>query len=255
MSELENYIQTFLQEAEELLADIEGPVLSIEERPDDPETFNRLFRAMHTIKGSGAMFGFTEVSAFAHHVETVLDKVRGGQVQVSRELIDLVLASRDQISALIAAANGGPAADTDRGVAIIAGLGALSGEGVAEAAAASAKNPKSTKAARKKRPNQSATYRISFRPEPGIFATGTDPAMLLEEIRELGEAVIVAEFQDLPDLEKMQPEWCYFSWMITLATDKTVDAIRDVFIFVEDISRMRSQKSPPTSPDLGWARY
>ena len=102
MSEFDNYIDTFRQEADELLADIEECVLAIEDNPDDRDIVNRLFRAMHTIKGSGSMFGFTEVSGFTHHVETTLDKVRDGSIPVSKELIDLILASRDQIQALLA---------------------------------------------------------------------------------------------------------------------------------------------------------
>ena len=62
--------EAYRQEVEELLGDIEKTVLDIEKKPEDKDAINRLFRAMHTIKGSGRMFGFNDVSDFTHHVET-----------------------------------------------------------------------------------------------------------------------------------------------------------------------------------------
>ena len=71
MNESSRFIEEYRQEAEELLTSIEEAVLDIEDNPEDQEAVNRLFRAMHTIKGSGAMFGFDDIADFTHHVETV----------------------------------------------------------------------------------------------------------------------------------------------------------------------------------------
>ena len=68
----DRHIATFLEEAAELLKELEHSLLELEERPDDSELVGRVFRAMHTLKGSGAMFGFTGLSAFTHRLETVL---------------------------------------------------------------------------------------------------------------------------------------------------------------------------------------
>ncbi len=102
-----NPVQTFLTEAEELLANIEQSALSLGEDESPAEAVNQLFRAFHTIKGSGAMCGLVQVSGFTHHVETLLDRVRGGGVAVSPELSDLVLAAADQIKLLLAVEQGG----------------------------------------------------------------------------------------------------------------------------------------------------
>ena len=106
---------TFLNEAEDLLGQIEEIILEV--RPGDApgEPIHHLFRAFHTIKGSGAMFGFDTVAAFTHHVETVLDKVREGIVPLSKELIDLILASKDQIKGLLGEAQGGSAVPLENG--------------------------------------------------------------------------------------------------------------------------------------------
>ena len=57
----------------------------------------RVFRALHTIKGSGAMFGFDQMAAFTHDVENAFDLVRGGRLAVTPELIGITLAARDHI--------------------------------------------------------------------------------------------------------------------------------------------------------------
>src|ERR1017187_614436 len=104
-----NPVETFLQEAEELLAEIEQSALSLGSGERSEETINRLFRAFHTIKGSGAMCGLHQVAGFTHHVESLLDRVREGAVTVSPGLADLVLAAADQIKMLLAAETGGEA--------------------------------------------------------------------------------------------------------------------------------------------------
>jgi two-component system chemotaxis sensor kinase CheA len=78
---------TFRQEAQELLEVLEQALLDLEHTPGDSDLIDSAFRALHTIKGSGAMFGFDAVAAFTHHVETAFDLVRKGKVAASRELI------------------------------------------------------------------------------------------------------------------------------------------------------------------------
>jgi chemotaxis protein histidine kinase CheA len=82
-----NPVQTFLNEAEDLLARIE--VITLELSPGEPaeDAINELFRDFHTLKGSGAMFGFDAVADFTHHVETVLDQARDGNLPLSEPLV------------------------------------------------------------------------------------------------------------------------------------------------------------------------
>jgi len=230
MDETSKYIETYRQEAEELLADIEENILDLEEDPNNMEALNRLFRSMHTIKGSGAMFGFDDIAGFTHHVETFLDKVRDGIVPVTSELIDLILASRDQIKMMLDAADTGETVDMEISGRIIAALERLL-PGVEE-----------TESAVPSEKTEEATYRIIFRPDPEIFASGTDPALLLDELRELGECMIVAQTEDVPRLDNMNPETCYLFWDIILTTSHSLNTVKDVFIFVEDESRIIIEK-------------
>src|SRR5690349_18153623 len=93
--------QTYRQEAVELLEQLEQALLDLEHTPGDSDLVNTAFRALHTIKGSGAMFGFDAVAGFTHHVETAFDRVRKGQVAVSAPLIAVTLAAKDHIRGLI----------------------------------------------------------------------------------------------------------------------------------------------------------
>ena len=108
------YQQTFRLEADELIGEIEIVILLVEENPEDADAINRLFRAVHTLKGSGAMFGLTDIANFSHGLESVLDRVRNRQLPVNRELIDLTLAYRDQVAIMLHAGDGGAAVDVAR---------------------------------------------------------------------------------------------------------------------------------------------
>ncbi len=121
------YQQTFRVEADELLGEIETVILLVEENPEDSDAINRLFRAVHTLKGSGGMFGLTDIANFSHGLESVLDKVRSKQLLVSRELIDLTLAYRDQVAVMLHVGDAdGPAVDIARVEDIKQRLAALS---------------------------------------------------------------------------------------------------------------------------------
>ncbi len=112
----------YRQEAGELLDSLEGTLLDLDKTPADRDLIDAAFRALHTIKGSGAMFGFDRVAAFTHDFETAFDLVRKGKVAVSQELLAIALAAKDIIRALIEAPEG---ADQLIGEAILGNLQGL----------------------------------------------------------------------------------------------------------------------------------
>src|SRR5579863_6885953 len=100
-SNAEQFKQSFREEAREILAELESALLELNEGcGDTPEVVSRIFRGLHTIKGSGSMFGFERMAAFTHDLETAFDMVRSGRLEICPELIDLTLAALDQISAM-----------------------------------------------------------------------------------------------------------------------------------------------------------
>ncbi|WP_243373058.1 chemotaxis protein CheA [Geotalea sp. SG265] len=228
---MDQHQQAFKEEAYELLAELETSLLELEERPEDEEVIGRVFRAMHTIKGSGAMFGFEDIAAFTHEVETVFDLVRNGKIPVTKNLVNITLAARDQIKAMLDASAEGGMVDEFRTAEII---GVLKGM-LPEAESSSPEDPQPAKEATKE-PKESfeVTYRIRFEPDRGIFMRGINPLSLIKELRELGPCRVVAQLANLLPLEEMDAESCYVYWDVILTTKQGIDAIRDVFIFVED---------------------
>ncbi|HPX47535.1 MAG TPA: Hpt domain-containing protein, partial [Treponemataceae bacterium] len=91
----DQFIETFKEEALELLGNLEAALLDLEESPQDKELLSAVFRVMHTIKGSAAMFGLEKISGFAHEVESILSALRDGKITVSKELIGHTLLARD----------------------------------------------------------------------------------------------------------------------------------------------------------------
>ena len=213
--------EAYREEARELLAELETSLLELEQTPQDAELIGRVFRALHTIKGSGAMFGFDQIAGFTHGVENAFDLVRGGKLAVTRELIGLTLAARDHIRNLL---EGG---STEEGAAIVERLRVLVGE-------AADAGPLAAGAAASPADKQTRTFRIRFQPAANCFLKGTNPLLLLRELGAMGHVDTLAWTGDLPDLESLDPEQCYMAWDILLTTEAHENAVRDVFLFVED---------------------
>lgn len=231
-AEMDQQREVYRQEAYELLGELEGALLALEVMPDDIDLIGRVFRALHTIKGSGAMFGFDEIAAFTHEVETVFDLVRDHKMLVGHELINLALAARDLILEMLDPAYEDTAEVRQRADDLVASIKKLipstlsAGGGKALVSGSGADTAEGTALM--------VTYRIRFRPGKDIFKTGNNPLMLIAELCDLGEASVTAYMEALPPLDEMDPEACYTYWDIILTTDRGENAIRDVFIFVED---------------------
>ena len=222
----------YREEANELLVELESSLLELEERPDDDELIGRVFRAMHTIKGSGAMFGFEAIAEFTHEVETVFDQVREGHIRVSTELVNLTLGARDQIKAMLDEDMGGEPADKARACEIIRSLQNLQSQSGTDDASSELPPAETTSPAEECADHN--TYRIRFHPHLDLFRCGTNPLLLLNELGELGPCDVVAHSDAVPPLAEIDPESCYLYWDVILTTDKGVNGIKDVFIFAED---------------------
>ena len=233
---MDQHQEAFREEAYELLAELENSLLELEETPDDKELIARVFRAMHTIKGSGAMFGFDDIAEFTHAVETAFDLIREGKVKVTSKLINVTLSARDQILAMLNAADGGEAADEQQAQQILSSFKELVSfvvEPEEQTTAPISTTTDSVDALTSPEGN-ATTYRIHFAPVVDIFNNGTNPILLLNELREFGECNVVAHPEAIPCLEDYAPEACYTSWDIILTTSQEINEIKDVFIFVEE---------------------
>lgn len=227
MSNAEQHKAAYMEEAYELLSELESSLLELEKNPGDEELIGRIFRALHTIKGSGSMFGFEDIAAFTHEVETAFDMVRNGLLPVTKELIDLTLSSRDYIRILLDEPD---SADKQKTGEIINSLKKLSPKTIMpdEVKNSASPSPKGNES------EKSVTYRIRFRPPLDIFTRGINPVLLINELYDLGACSITAQTDSIPQIVDIDPELCYTYWDIILTTALGINAIKDIFIFIED---------------------
>ncbi|GAB6038754.1 chemotaxis protein CheA [Fundidesulfovibrio butyratiphilus] len=219
---------TFFDEARELLGEIEESLLELEVSPEDCDQVARLFRAMHTLKGSGSMFGFDEIARFTHEVETVYDMVRAGTVPLKLELLGLTFEAKDHIERLLTATDTTPL--KSRSDLLMARFRRFSGLGTQETSADA--QPAASRQQASAGPRQ--TFWVRYRPSATSFHSGINPLGLLEELSSLGLSWIKFRDDEIPPLESLEAEHAYGFWDVLLVTDKGEDALRDVFIFVDD---------------------
>ena len=224
--------QTFFQECEEQLAELESGLTSMDGGASDTETVNAVFRAVHSIKGSAGIFALDDLVRFAHVFETTLDAVRSGRLNATPEVIKVLLRASDTLSDVVRAARGDGPADEAKTQKVVAELTKLitpgGGQSAPEAAAKTvAAKPQADLPAEK-------VWVISFKPRAALYANANEALPLLRELGRLGQIDVVFDDSALPSLTDLDPEGAYFSWMVTLHSACEEHAIRDVFEFVED---------------------
>lgn len=224
-------IAVFLTEAAELLEQIEAGLLDLTHRLDDKDQIDAVFRGLHTLKGSGAMFGFDALAAFTHHCETAFDRVRKGDVPATQELVSAVLAAQDHMRALIDQPNGD---HEETSLVLLTNLQmAVDGKGGAPLSVPASASAAPAAAAVKTEQGE-RIWKIRFSLPTNAMANGTNPLGLLDELRELGTCVVVADTKAVPPLDLLEPTDIHLAWDVTLTTKSGRDAIEDVFIFVMD---------------------
>ncbi len=242
----EQFKQSFREEAREILADLESALLELHENRGDKDLIGRIFRGLHTIKGSGAMFGFERLAAFVHDLETAFDRVRNGRIEASAELIDVTLSALDQIAAMLeAAGDGAAAADAAACAAILEKVRRLA---AIEEMAAPERKPAIAPPDLAMNAGVLRRWRIHFAPGPELMRCGANPALLLGELRTLGALAVRASLDAVPPLAEIDPERCYVSWDLELTTAAGVEALRDVFIFVEDACKLEIAPESEEAP-------
>jgi two-component system chemotaxis sensor kinase CheA len=237
--------EVFRQEASELFDALEGALLDLGLRPDDRDLVDTAFRALHTIKGSGAMFGFDEVASFTHEFETAFDRVRKGEIRPNQDLISVALAAKDYIRTLIEAPE---TTDSIIGDAILDDLHRLVEPDRSATIEASTIEEKVV-------PAEARTgWQLHIEFDTEILRNGSNPLDFLEDLGKLGACFVVALTEDVPFLDEMDPERCFLKWDVTLHSACDRDAIDDVFIFVQDEMKlvctplMAAASTPPLAP-------
>jgi two-component system chemotaxis sensor kinase CheA len=249
--------EIFFQECEEQLAELESGLLKLNDGDRDPETVNAVFRAVHSIKGGAGAFGLDDLVSFAHVFETTLDCVRSNKLEPTQDVLKVMLKSADVLADLTNAARDGGSVDESRSRTLIRELEALAhGEAPAAAEAPAPKPVAAAPAPVVEKPpvndegfqpipfsfgdfddepagHYVPTVQIDFKPKKDLYAKGNEAVLLLRDVSRLGEMSVYCDMDALPPLDKMNPEEAYFSWKLSVTTEKGEDGVRSVFEFAE----------------------
>ncbi|HVT99211.1 MAG TPA: Hpt domain-containing protein, partial [Acidobacteriaceae bacterium] len=224
--DLTQFRQTFLQESADHLATMESGLLALRTHPEDDETLHAVFRSAHSIKGGAGSVGLEALARFTHGMENLLDRLRAHEMAISEAIIAELLAAVDALHTLLGAEPGAELPEDAQRLAerieALATGESQAAEPVAAAAAAEANH------------GEMAAYRVTFRPDREMFQSGTNPIVLLRNLASLGDVSVThLDTGDLPALAELDPEQCYLSWTVEMATSRGEQELREVFEFVE----------------------
>ena len=126
--DITQFYQTFFDEADELLAQMEQLLLNLDIGTPDPEDLAAIFRAAHSIKGGAATFGFTALTETTHILESLLDRARNNELKLRKDMIDTFLETKDVLADQLAAYRASAEPDAASASAICAKLERLHAE-------------------------------------------------------------------------------------------------------------------------------
>ncbi len=232
--------QTFFQECEEQLTELEAGLTRMNGGAANSETVNAVFRAVHSIKGGAGIFALDDLVRFAHVFETTLDAVRSNRLSATPQVLNILLQASDTLTDLVRAATGAGAVEDDKIKKVVAALTQLLAPPSDTAAATAAEKPKAPPAAPVEPANNAPAdsgahiYRILFKPRTALYANANDVPPLLRELSRLGRIEVQLDDSALPKLEELDPEAAYLAWTITLHAPCDEATVREAFEFVED---------------------
>ncbi|MBK7003969.1 MAG: chemotaxis protein CheA [Burkholderiales bacterium] len=228
----------FISEAREQIESIETLLLELEEQPDNRELLDSLFRCAHTVKGSAGIFGLNRVVDFTHHVETLLDKMRDGDIALTPDISSLLLQCNDQIKFLVDTA-ADEDADTDEQrnarADLIRQLRVLSEDAVSAVGAVGGVAPGGGVSDVAAESGGLKIWKISARFGTETFRNGMDPLSIARYLAGMGRVADMRCGVDaVPTLVNLNPENCYLSFSMDLETTASREDIEGAFSFVID---------------------
>lgn len=217
----------FLEEANDLINQLEEKLLQLETEPEDTGLVDNVFRIMHTLKGNSNMFGHKHLGEITHHLENIYDEIRSSKLEINRNILDITLQCIDHFRNLIEDAE---LSDPTNKVIQESILNDIS-----EILSTEPQNGSDIElTSEEKTDSNLKTYYIFFHPKPNIFDDGSNPLYFVYDLYELGNCSVVPVSTDIPNDESYDPEKSYICWHILLATKESSDTISDNFIFLSE---------------------
>jgi two-component system chemotaxis sensor kinase CheA len=227
MDPFKQFKQTFIDECNELLTDMQDKVIILDSGQADSDLLNAIFRCAHSIKGGAATLGFEQVAHFTHSLESLLDLMRAGKMEPSKEIIDVLLQSIDIIHEMICSVNEDKTISDDFGQAVLSHINLLvEGKSQVKEEVLSKENDTNNS-------NKHKTFSIKFIPKLDLFASANEPLLIIRELKTLGSLQIIPNIDAVPGLKEFNPDNCYLSWSFILETEESLNRVKEVFEFVE----------------------
>jgi two-component system chemotaxis sensor kinase CheA len=242
---IEYFRGQFYQEAREILEKVNEDVLRAEAGPGDRELLNSIFRGIHTIKGSAGGFDLDDVSEFSHHLESLLNALRDGKLELDPELVDVILAGVDRIGHMIEDHAAGREAFmdhelTERFKSFLTRTGETRGNAAGQApggvpSGQAARLPgvvlpdAIADALRADGEGKLKAYRIEVRYTSEVMEHGYDPLVLLSNIKASSAAYHVTCSEDgIPPVDEFEPLKLYLHPTVLVATELSAEDIADM---------------------------
>lgn len=231
MDDDEDFKALFFSEARELLDQLQEHLNKLADDEGDGDTVHAAFRAVHSVKGGAAAFGFDVLIGFAHVFETVMDLVRDGRMALDDELCQTLLRSADMMQILVENADAGdesPVEGMARLQSELESLAGIGGDGEGDggdAAEAPAAPPPAVPEA-----EEEEEYEYVFRitPDEAFFESGHDMLRLVRAARERGLVAVHAD-GELPSLAAFEPARCPLSWELTFRSSAPAEDLARFF--------------------------
>ena len=285
-------LEEFVEEVEEIIEDLEEGVLELEVHPKKRSLIDRIFRDMHTIKGGAGMVMETELAEYAHHFENLLDKARNGDIVCTPEMASLLLSSIDGFRSFMDKIREGGDVNhelIDKTLTQLREFESNAGkhsskppaEKTAEKKTAAASkseptpvekiapedsSPQEEKTAESEKSKEQeevlwddedegeeTAYLLHLKFDSEMLRKGSDPILLLKDLKELGDFIIIPHLGNLPDLKKLDPEDIHLWWSAKLVTTRQPEEIENILIFFQDEKNevtFEPAETPPEDPGL-----
>ncbi|MBI9075878.1 MAG: chemotaxis protein CheA [Desulfatibacillum sp.] len=252
MNEADETLQIFFAETDDLLRSAEESLLRLENDPRPGGDVQEIFRAIHTMKSGSAMVGFTKVSEYAHLLENLLERVRGGQLPITKPLVSFLLEDVDFLRKMV---DRGGRGEVEAEPEVLRarksqlnrflGMDAINEPEPPPAPKSKTAPKKESEEEAKKHGKEKASalpetdgrryYEIELKFRKDLFSWGQDPILLLLGLEEVADIVdVTADMSRLPDYESYDPYILYISWRLVAKTRATLEEMEDIFMFVRD---------------------
>lgn len=245
--DLSQFYQVFFEESAEHLSEMERIFLAIDPANPDDEELNAVFRAAHSIKGGAGTFGFPDMTVVTHTLETLLDRVRHREIELTREMVDVFLQAGDAIQMQLAGHRDGSAVDERIVQKVCEQLSAISVTGTQPVEPCLLYTSKSSGGTSEAAPSVKS-YRIVFTPPSDLFTRMVRMEPIFEELADMGDFAVEARIEPHHEFSTYDPTRCHTVWEMTLTTNRPAHEIKDVFMFVADEDEIKIEPLQPESP-------